>query len=172
MTNVMTQAWTIAREGQTKFGGKVSEYFAEALRMAWNIVKNLMKEEKQMKELVDLKGSEKQVAWANDIREWTKRLLDEAIENGLQVPSAKPEFVDTLRTASKIIMSKESAKWWIEKVGHKVRTRELERADERRIWSDFEDAALALRNMPEFSEVRRGLELARRYYNGKYGGRF
>lgn len=31
----MTKAWEIAREGQKKFGGKVSEYIAEALRMAW-----------------------------------------------------------------------------------------------------------------------------------------
>ena len=35
MKNIMTRAWEIAREGQVKFGGKVSEYFAEALKMAW-----------------------------------------------------------------------------------------------------------------------------------------
>lgn len=33
--NVMKRAWEIAREGQEKFGGKVSEYFAIALKMAW-----------------------------------------------------------------------------------------------------------------------------------------
>lgn len=35
MKNVMTRAWKIAREGQKKFGGKVKEYFQQALVMAW-----------------------------------------------------------------------------------------------------------------------------------------
>ncbi|WP_276917466.1 hypothetical protein [Aneurinibacillus aneurinilyticus] len=39
----MKKAWEIAREGQKKFGGKVKEYFAQALRMAWCIVKKGMK---------------------------------------------------------------------------------------------------------------------------------
>lgn len=33
--NVMKRAWEIARKGQSKFGGKVSEYFAVSLKMAW-----------------------------------------------------------------------------------------------------------------------------------------
>lgn len=40
MKNVMTRAWEIAREGVTKFGGKVKEYFAQALVMAWAEIKN------------------------------------------------------------------------------------------------------------------------------------
>lgn len=32
---LMENAWNIAREGQKAFGGKVSEYFAQALKMAW-----------------------------------------------------------------------------------------------------------------------------------------
>jgi len=28
MTNIMKRAWEIAREGQSKFGGKVSEYLS------------------------------------------------------------------------------------------------------------------------------------------------
>lgn len=39
MRNVMTTAWEIAKDGAAKFGGKVKEYFGEALRMAWAIVK-------------------------------------------------------------------------------------------------------------------------------------
>jgi hypothetical protein len=35
----MKRAWVIAREGVKKFGGKVKEYFAEALRIAWAEVK-------------------------------------------------------------------------------------------------------------------------------------
>lgn len=31
----MKRAWEIAYEGQAKFGGKVSEYIAEAMKIAW-----------------------------------------------------------------------------------------------------------------------------------------
>jgi len=41
--NVMKKAWEIARKGQQKFGGKVKEYLAQALKMAWIIVKSGMK---------------------------------------------------------------------------------------------------------------------------------
>lgn len=40
MKNVMKRAWEIAREGFIKFGGKVVEYFAEALKLAWLEVKS------------------------------------------------------------------------------------------------------------------------------------
>jgi len=39
MRNVMIRAWEIAKEGQKKFGGKVSEYLSEAMKMAWAIEK-------------------------------------------------------------------------------------------------------------------------------------
>ncbi|ARK23559.1 hypothetical protein SporoP37_01850 [Sporosarcina sp. P37] len=39
MKNVMNKAWQIARKGQKQFGGKVKEYFAEALKLAWAIYK-------------------------------------------------------------------------------------------------------------------------------------
>lgn len=39
MENVMTTAWEIARIGVAKFGGKVKEYFAESLRLAWKMFK-------------------------------------------------------------------------------------------------------------------------------------
>ncbi|PFJ09068.1 hypothetical protein COD67_15195 [Bacillus cereus] len=41
--NVMKKAWEIARKGQRQFGGKVKEYFSQALKMAWNIAKKEMK---------------------------------------------------------------------------------------------------------------------------------
>ena len=37
--NVMKEAWRIAREAVVKFGGKVREYFAEALKEAWKLAK-------------------------------------------------------------------------------------------------------------------------------------
>lgn len=39
-SEIMSNAWKIAREGQKEFGGKVTEYFAEALKMAWVEAKN------------------------------------------------------------------------------------------------------------------------------------
>lgn len=54
--NVMKKAWEISKEAVAKFGGKASEFFAEALRMAWAIKKGGV-----------MKGSEKQVAYANEI---------------------------------------------------------------------------------------------------------
>lgn len=61
MKRVMIRAWEIVKEAVEKFGGKCMEYMSKALKIAW-------KEEKEMK-LVELKGSEKQIAWAEDIRD-------------------------------------------------------------------------------------------------------
>ena len=35
LKNIMTRAWEIAREAVANFGGKVVEYIAEAMKMAW-----------------------------------------------------------------------------------------------------------------------------------------
>lgn len=55
---IMKRAWEIARNGAKKFGGKVREYFAIALSIAWKEVKAMA---------TKLIGSEKQVKWAKDI---------------------------------------------------------------------------------------------------------
>ena len=39
MKNVMVRAWEIAKAAVVKFGGKVKEYFSQALTMAWAEVK-------------------------------------------------------------------------------------------------------------------------------------
>lgn len=39
MRKIMTRAWEIARNAVEKFGGKVKEYFAQALKMAWKEVR-------------------------------------------------------------------------------------------------------------------------------------
>ncbi|GAB6931609.1 hypothetical protein JCM10914A_55920 [Paenibacillus sp. JCM 10914] len=39
MKNVMVRAWEIAKAAVTRFGGKVKEYFAQALAMAWRETK-------------------------------------------------------------------------------------------------------------------------------------
>src|SRR5690625_932583 len=45
---VMVRAWALAKRGQKQFGGKVSEYLSEDMKIAWAIVKN-MKEDTQEK---------------------------------------------------------------------------------------------------------------------------
>src|SRR5690625_3943922 len=74
MTNamVMNKAWEIARKGQSKFGGKVSEYIAEALKMAWALIK---KEEKQMEI--------KKIGLVTD--SFKERVLEVAKNKGLEV---------------------------------------------------------------------------------------
>ena len=59
MKNIMTRAWEIAREAVEKFGGQAAEYISGSLKQAWAETKNDFQ----------LQGSEKQVAWAEEIRE-------------------------------------------------------------------------------------------------------
>ena len=40
---IFARAWEIARKGQEKFGGKVSEYFAFSLREAWEEAKRAIR---------------------------------------------------------------------------------------------------------------------------------
>ncbi|MEE4578842.1 hypothetical protein [Paenibacillus polymyxa] len=40
MKNVMTRAWEIAKNAVVKFGGKVKEYFSQALVIAWKEAKS------------------------------------------------------------------------------------------------------------------------------------
>lgn len=59
---VMKRAWELAKNGVKKFGGKVREYFAAALSIAWKEVKSMVKKTK-------LIGTPKQNKWAKDIIE-------------------------------------------------------------------------------------------------------
>lgn len=38
-SKIFTAAWTVARQGATKFGGSARAYFAEALRQAWAFIR-------------------------------------------------------------------------------------------------------------------------------------
>lgn len=58
---IMKNAWKIAREGQKTFGGKVSEYFAESLKMAWA----------QAKSAIDIDALEKK-----GFSRWTRGDMD------------------------------------------------------------------------------------------------
>lgn len=63
MKNVMTMAWEIARKGVAQFGGKVKEYFAEALKMAWVQVKEVA----TTVEIALSEGSRKHKSWVAEI---------------------------------------------------------------------------------------------------------
>lgn len=101
MQNVMKKAWEIAKEGQNKFGGKVKEYFAEALKIAWSIVKKGMNYVNQVKGTIakmnalKLEGTEKQVSWAEQIRRKAaatlqKEVIYEEYEEVSLLPNRKP----------------------------------------------------------------------------------
>lgn len=60
--NVMKRAWEIAREGQRKFGGKVSEYLSESLKMAWAEAKAPKKAE-----INTTFGSKRNKSWVAEI---------------------------------------------------------------------------------------------------------
>lgn len=78
MENVMTRAWEIAKNAVVRFGGNAKEYFTESLKLAWKEVKlanmEVAKANHNRAYKVDailpvLNGSEKQIKWANDIRD-------------------------------------------------------------------------------------------------------
>lgn len=66
MRDVMVKAWEIARKGHAKYGGKVSEYFAEALKLAWAIIK-AGEQAPQSVEIVTSEGSRNHKSWVAQI---------------------------------------------------------------------------------------------------------
>jgi len=62
MKKVMTVAWKLARKGQKNFGGKVSEYLSQALKMAWQIVGPVKRVSKKAT-IVTSAGSRKHKSW-------------------------------------------------------------------------------------------------------------
>lgn len=55
----MKRAWEIARKGVEKFGGKASEYIAEALRIAWSETKKVT--------ITTTSGSKRNKSWVAKI---------------------------------------------------------------------------------------------------------
>jgi lysozyme family protein len=95
--NVMKRAWEIAKEGQRKFGGKVKEYFAQALRIAWAEVKKGAKRVMEIgyTEIARRNG----VLWfaVNDIEGLEVSLLEE--KNGMNGKYTKRNNVDDYKKA-------------------------------------------------------------------------
>src|SRR5690625_2296264 len=59
MKEIMVRAWEIAREGQKKFGGKVSEYISGSLKIAW--------EESRRVTIKKKEGSRNHKSWCAEI---------------------------------------------------------------------------------------------------------
>jgi len=113
---VMKRAWEIAREGQKKFGGKVKEYFAMALKLAWKEVKKVA---------VKLVGSEKQIKWAEDIRknviEKMERIVPELEVKIADILAKKPRKAEAFRQykeAVEQLKAEQKAAFWIDSFGY------------------------------------------------------
>ena len=113
--NIMKRAWEIAREGQRKFGGKVGEYFSISLKLAWKEVKSAM-------EKAQLKGTPKQVAWAEAIRENVITYIETCFEKGLEwyeareaknerIAQTKKEGIEQFKEIQKMLYSQSDAKY-------------------------------------------------------------
>lgn len=126
MKQIMKRAWELAKQGVVKFGGKVREYFAASLSIAWKEIKGM---EVKLNEAVAFEtGSEKQQKWANEIRErivaaTATQLLPniEAMKN-LRVNMAKngrtEKAVAVYIEVYNSIMNETSAKAIIDKYAH------------------------------------------------------
>lgn len=121
MKQVMKRAWELARAGATKFGGKVKEYFASSLSIAWSEVKKSVKV--NLSEAVPFEtGSVKQQKWANDIRERiviaTNEQLLPVIEKEESASAEVEKAVSVYASIYNSIMNETSAKAIIDKYAH------------------------------------------------------
>lgn len=63
-SEIFSNAWTIARSAQIQFGGKVSEYFSESLKLAYKLSKKTIAVEFTLKMAG---GSKKHKSWVAKI---------------------------------------------------------------------------------------------------------
>ena len=104
--NIMRRAHQIAKNLEGDYRARMSL----ALRQAWKEVKKV--------ELVKLTGTEKQIAWAEEIRKANISHLQDCLE-GFELRAARgddfPEIRATLQKAIEGLMTQPTeAKWWIE----------------------------------------------------------
>lgn len=118
---IMKRAWEIAREGQKKFGGKVREYIAIALKLAWKEVKTA----KAGTAKAQLKGTPKQVAWAEAIRQNVISYIEICFEKGLEwyearegenerIAQTKKEGIEQFKEIQKMLYGQSDAEYWID----------------------------------------------------------
>lgn len=118
---VMVTAWEIAREAVVEFGGKAVEYLSGALKMAWAKIKGGAK----------MKGSEKQVAWAEDIKTEVIRHIEKFNDLNSNLPSKedKDYYVKTnALTAQRSILFGNDYKENVREIKNKYKLSREERA--------------------------------------------
>jgi len=138
MKKVMVRAWEIAKEGVKKFGGKVKEYFAMALKLAWKEAKRIAADQTGS---IKLMGSEKQIKWAEDIRKVVVENIDvvfEVIERALdenknelserKLERAEKAIEELKKITNNFIENEENAAAWIDKFKAVTRERNVKRA--------------------------------------------
>ena len=108
--NIMKRAHQIAKNLEGDYRARMSL----ALRQAWKEVKKVDKKV----ELVRLTGTEKQIAWAEDIRKANISHLQDCLQ-GFELRAARgddfPEIRAALQKAIDGLMTQPTeAKWWIE----------------------------------------------------------
>jgi len=111
-------AWTYAREGAKRFGGKVKSYFAESLKLAWQVCRVMYgadKKEIRLPKLPQLQGSPKQIAWAESLREKSLNMVIDYLEKTMKSVVNKRE--ENLKAAKNILKwhaEHTESKYWIE----------------------------------------------------------
>lgn len=86
---IMKNAWTIAKQGAEKFGGKAVEYISEALKQAWEIAKRF--NQKKNFESKNLKGS------MTSKQDWfITKLMKEVKALGIDVIDQVPGVIEYL----------------------------------------------------------------------------
>lgn len=84
MKKVMVRAWEIAKEAVKRFGGKVKEFFKQALIMAWKEIKGGIKMEnvKVIVPVIRGKESEKATRLAEEFAADMNQRIEKAIAAG------------------------------------------------------------------------------------------
>ncbi|MEK4702004.1 hypothetical protein MKX47_21125 [Solibacillus sp. FSL R7-0668] len=104
MKEIMKRAWTLAKQGVKKFGGKVREYLASSLSIAWEESKAMVNT--IVKSWTTSKGAQVEMTYSTSRAVQTRNAMDdlvETIENGLKIESVvlNGESVNTWNTNRK-----------------------------------------------------------------------
>ena len=107
MKNVMKAAHKMAKEIKREYP-EVNYKFQLGLCISY-----LSQNEGDDVEMVELKGSEKQIKWAEELREVVTMWVNKGIEKAM--PKFSEKNLVTLEEVIKVDMNNDLAAWWIEK---------------------------------------------------------
>ena len=155
---IMNRAWELAREGQKKFGGKVSEYIAIALKIAWKEAKEGAMENNQLK----LKGTPKQVAWAKDIRKNVIPKIDRVLKAAEQWANEKRGRAKAYARALEIyeeMKKNDDASFWIETFAYRFTHTEIIYSFENYIERIDEKGFIITQKLHKLSNIATSIDL-------------